>query len=72
LFAGKENVADPWRSFFMNLVELKPGEAMYVAEDGLHAWLDGQIIELMANSYVSPFSSSSHPTDLSRGTVTTS
>lgn len=37
----------------MNLVELKPGEAMYVAEDGLHAWLDGQIIELMANSYVS-------------------
>lgn len=37
-------------SFFMNLVELKPGEAMYVQEDGLHAWLDGQIIELMANS----------------------
>ncbi|KAJ9103640.1 hypothetical protein QFC19_004215 [Naganishia cerealis] len=33
----------------MNLVE-KPGEAMYVQEDGLHAWLDGQIIELMANS----------------------
>ncbi|KAJ9094035.1 hypothetical protein QFC21_006136 [Naganishia friedmannii] len=36
--------------FFMNLIELKPGEAMYVPEDGLHAWLDGQIIELMANS----------------------
>ncbi|GHJ84096.1 hypothetical protein NliqN6_0498 [Naganishia liquefaciens] len=36
--------------FFMNLIELQPGEAMYVQEDGLHAWLDGQIIELMANS----------------------
>jgi mannose-6-phosphate isomerase class I len=43
-------------SFFMNLIELTPGEAMYVQEDGLHAWLDGQIIELMANSYASPFS----------------
>ncbi|KAJ9120290.1 hypothetical protein QFC22_003190 [Naganishia vaughanmartiniae] len=45
-------------SFFMNLIELKPGEAMYVQEDGLHAWLDGQIIELMANSYVPSFFSS--------------
>lgn len=25
----------------MNLIELQPGEAMYVPADGCHAWLDG-------------------------------
>lgn len=28
-------------SAFMNLVELKKGEGMYVVADGLHAWLQG-------------------------------
>jgi len=36
--------------FFMNLIKLEPGEAIYVGADGCHAWLDGQIVELMATS----------------------
>ncbi|OCF33883.1 mannose-6-phosphate isomerase, class I [Kwoniella heveanensis BCC8398] len=36
--------------FFLNLVELKKGEGMYVGADGPHAWLDGEIVELMAIS----------------------
>ncbi|ORY20918.1 putative mannose-6-phosphateisomerase [Naematelia encephala] len=36
--------------FFMNLVELKKGEGMYVGADGPHAWLEGEIVELMAAS----------------------
>jgi len=35
-------------SFFMNLMELKKGEGMYVGADGPHAWLKGDIVELMA------------------------
>ena len=35
-------------SFFMNLMELKEGEGMYVGADGPHAWLKGDIVELMA------------------------
>ncbi|KAG7529927.1 hypothetical protein FFLO_05332 [Filobasidium floriforme] len=37
-------------AFMMNLIELRPGEGIYVGADGVHAWLDGQIIELMATS----------------------
>ncbi|WWC86801.1 mannose-6-phosphate isomerase, class I [Kwoniella dendrophila CBS 6074] len=36
--------------FFLNLVELKKGEGMYVGADGPHAWLEGEIVELMAIS----------------------
>jgi mannose-6-phosphate isomerase len=32
----------------MNLMELKKGEGMYVGADGPHAWLKGDIVELMA------------------------
>lgn len=40
-------------SFFMNLMELKKGEGMYVGADGPHAWLKGDIVELMAIRQVS-------------------
>lgn len=36
--------------FFLNLVHLKAGEAVYVAPGQLHAYLKGNAIELMANS----------------------
>ncbi|KAL7420591.1 Mannose-6-phosphate isomerase [Cryptotrichosporon argae] len=36
--------------FFMNLMELKKGDGMYVGADGPHAWLSGDIVELMAIS----------------------
>ena len=44
---------NPWNlhlfsSFFMNLMELIKGEGMYVGADGPHAWLKGDIVELMA------------------------
>jgi mannose-6-phosphate isomerase class I len=26
----------------MNLIELQPGEGIYVGADGVHAWLDGR------------------------------
>jgi mannose-6-phosphate isomerase class I len=39
---------DSCDSFFMNLMELKKGEGMYVGADGPHAWLKGDIVELMA------------------------
>lgn len=26
----------------MNLIELRPGEGIYVGADGVHAWLDGR------------------------------
>lgn len=32
----------------MNMMELKKGEGMYVGADGPHAWLKGDIVELMA------------------------
>ncbi|ORX37362.1 putative mannose-6-phosphateisomerase [Kockovaella imperatae] len=35
---------------FMNLVKLKKGEGIYVGADGPHAWLQGEIVELMAAS----------------------
>ncbi|WRT64651.1 mannose-6-phosphate isomerase, class I [Kwoniella shivajii] len=36
--------------FFLNLIELQKGEGMYVGADGPHAWLEGEIVELMALS----------------------
>ena len=36
--------------FFLNLVHLKAGEAVYVVPGELHAYLKGNAIELMANS----------------------
>ena len=35
---------------FLNLIQLQPGEALYLPEGELHAYLDGAGIELMANS----------------------
>lgn len=35
---------------FMNLVELVPGEALFVPSGELHAYLEGMAVELMANS----------------------
>jgi len=35
---------------FLNLVALAPGEAMYLAAGGLHSYLEGVGIEIMANS----------------------
>jgi mannose-6-phosphate isomerase len=37
----------PW---FLNLVQLQPGEAIYQPAGLLHAYLEGQNVELMANS----------------------
>jgi len=36
--------------FFLNLIKLEPGEAIYQPPGLLHAYLEGQNIELMANS----------------------
>jgi mannose-6-phosphate isomerase len=35
---------------FLNLIQLKPGQALYLPAGELHAYLDGTGIELMANS----------------------
>ncbi|TCD71530.1 hypothetical protein EIP91_008911 [Steccherinum ochraceum] len=37
-------------TFFMNLVKLKKGEAVYIGADEIHAYLEGDIIECMAVS----------------------
>lgn len=36
--------------FFLNYVQLKPGEAMFLKADDIHAYLSGDIIECMAAS----------------------
>jgi len=36
--------------FFLNYVTLKPGEAMYLKADDIHAYISGDIIECMASS----------------------
>ncbi|KAI0063367.1 mannose-6-phosphate isomerase [Artomyces pyxidatus] len=36
--------------FFMNYVQLRPGEGVYIADDEVHAYLEGDIIECMATS----------------------
>lgn len=37
-------------SLFMNIVTIPVGEALYIAPNTLHAYLDGEMIECMANS----------------------
>lgn len=46
-YAGDLGVLSP---AFLNLVQLKPRQAMYLAAGELHAYLEGVGIELMANS----------------------
>ena len=36
--------------FFLNLVKLEPGQAMYLKADDIHAYISGDIIECMASS----------------------
>lgn len=36
--------------FFLNLVKLSPGQAMYLKADDIHAYISGDIIECMASS----------------------
>jgi mannose-6-phosphate isomerase len=36
--------------FFLNIVKLSPGEAMYLKADDIHAYISGDIIECMASS----------------------
>ncbi|EXJ54172.1 phosphomannose isomerase type I [Cladophialophora yegresii CBS 114405] len=36
--------------FFLNLVKLQPGQAMYLKADDIHAYVSGDIIECMASS----------------------
>ena len=36
--------------FFLNFVKLEPGQAMYLKEDDIHAYISGDIIECMASS----------------------
>jgi len=36
--------------FFLNLVKLQPGQAMYLKADDIHAYISGDIIECMASS----------------------
>jgi len=47
LYPGDVGVLAP---LFLNLVALNPGEAMYLAAGGLHSYLEGVGIEIMANS----------------------
>ena len=46
-YPGDTGVLSP---LLLNVVELQPGEAMYVPAGELHAYLDGSGLELMANS----------------------
>jgi mannose-6-phosphate isomerase len=46
-YPGDVGVFSP---IILNLVELEPGEALYIPAGELHAYLDGVGIELMANS----------------------
>jgi len=34
--------------FFLNLIRLKPGQAIYLGANEIHAYLDGDCIECMA------------------------
>ena len=47
LYPGDTGILSP---LYLNVVTLKPGEAMYLAAGELHAYLEGTGIELMANS----------------------
>lgn len=46
-FPGDVGILAP---VFLNLVELEPGEAMFLPAGELHAYLEGVAVELMANS----------------------
>ncbi|MBW2609111.1 MAG: mannose-6-phosphate isomerase, class I [Deltaproteobacteria bacterium] len=46
-YPGDIGVLSP---LFLNLIQLQPGEAMYIPAGELHAYLEGAGIELMANS----------------------
>ncbi len=54
LYAGKTETGDIDRGvfsiYFFNIVSVKPGEAVFQAAGIPHAYLEGQNIELMANS----------------------
>jgi mannose-6-phosphate isomerase len=47
LYPGDIGILSP---LYLNIVELKPGQAMYLPAGELHAYLEGLGIELMANS----------------------
>ncbi|MCK9403578.1 MAG: mannose-6-phosphate isomerase, class I [Chitinophagaceae bacterium] len=54
IFEGKEGMGDIDRAifsiYFFNIVNLKPGEGLFQGAGMPHAYLEGQCIELMANS----------------------
>jgi mannose-6-phosphate isomerase len=50
LSSNPDAVAGLLTLFFLNLVKLSPGQGMYQPDGLLHAYLEGQNIELMANS----------------------
>ncbi len=54
IFEGKEDMGDIDRAifsiYFFNIVNLKPGEGLFQGAGMPHAYLEGQCVELMANS----------------------
>jgi mannose-6-phosphate isomerase len=38
----------------MNLIELQPGEGIYVGADGVHAWLDGRKRDRISHLKINP------------------
>ncbi len=54
LFAGKEETGNIDRAvfsiYFFNIVQLQPGEALFQGAGIPHAYMEGQCVELMANS----------------------
>ncbi len=54
IFDGKNEIGDIDRAtfsiYFFNIVKLQPGEAMFQGAGMPHAYMEGQCIELMANS----------------------
>ena len=54
LFAGKEQPGNIDRAifsiYFFNIVQLQPGEALFQGAGIPHAYMEGQCVELMANS----------------------
>ncbi|KAK9900783.1 RmlC-like cupin [Cystobasidium minutum MCA 4210] len=47
---GKGDVGILVTSFLMNLMQLPPGEGCWILADDIHAYVDGDVIECMANS----------------------
>ncbi len=54
IFDGKKEIGDIDRAtfsiYFFNIVKLEPGEAMFQGAGMPHAYMEGQCVELMANS----------------------